>query len=268
MASKITPPLLSIIIPTHFRARELKRCLSSIVSSVNIEKEIIIVSDVKCPSTREVVGQFLGDNDTYYERPGKPGPAASRNIGLEISRGDFVLIFDDDDQLPGPDYIKFLSAAVSNPWAVSYGDVIIVKEDRKKNTLTNDPPERPGLTNFFLPNLFIKNFIFTQAVIFPRRAIIGRFQDEFMKSVEDWDFLLNILSTFDFKPLNHVGAVIYKDFINLGNRRGSTKEATNFNVALDYLYVYRRWPAPSVDLKKQRSEMLLANGISVPAEYL
>ena len=76
------------------------------------------------------------------------------------------------------------------------------------------------------------------------------------------------MSSFDFKPISKVGAIIYKDFVNLGNRRGSSEGARDFNVALDYLYVYRRWPAPNEDLKRQRANLLLSAGLTISADYL
>jgi glycosyltransferase involved in cell wall biosynthesis len=232
------------------------------------EVEVIVVSDIKCDETRLVVSNLLLEGDTYIERRGQRGPARSRNLGLEIARGQFVLIFDDDDQLPGPTYMDFLMHAFKEPRSITYGDVAIVKENRQDGTLIDAPPEYPKLTSFDFQQIYVKNFIFTQATIIPRYALNGRRQDEFMRSLEDWEFLLSLASEVELKARNHLAAIIYKDFVNIGNRRGSTADARDFNVVMDYLYVYRRWRAPSEELRRTRETLLTSAGFAVDAQYL
>lgn len=265
--TKLSTPLLSIIVATHNRPRELGRCLRSISESIHCEREVIVIADSCCEKTRGVVSQYLGLGDTYIERIGVPGPARSRNLGLEIARGDFVLIFDDDDQLPGAPYRGFLEKALCNSRAVSYGDVAIVKEDRELGVLLNEPVDYPRLTSCEFEQIYVKNFIVTPAVIFPRIALTGRRQDIFMRSLEDWEYLLNVCSEFEFRPISEVAAIIYKDFVNLGNRRGSTGGARDFNVLLDYMYVYRRWPAPSAEIRYLRENLLSGAGLTISGDF-
>lgn len=262
-------PYLSVVIATHSRPRQLIRALSSIKQRLPVDHEVILVSDTACPQTRSVAAQFLGTNDTFIERPGRPGPAESRNFGLQLIRGEFVLIFDDDDEIPGIGYGEFLESCFKNRTAVSFGNVLIAKEDRGQNLISDEPPQNPNLTTFNLDQLYIKNFIFTQATIFPALALKNRTQDRYMRSLEDWEFLLQIKSEYDFVPIGKgLGAIIYKDFVNPGNRRGSSESANNFDVVLDYIYVYRRWPAPSEQLRRSRRNLLLGSGIDVPEEFL
>ena len=261
-------PLLSIIIATHNRPRELNRCLRSISESIHCEREVIVIADTRCEGTRGVVSQYLTLGDTYIERGGDPGPARSRNLGLEIARGDFVLIFDDDDQLPGDTYREFLEKAFTNYNVVSYGDVAIVKEDRESGVLLNEPIDYPRLTSYEFEQIYVRNFIFTQAAIFPRTVLTGKRQDVFMRSLEDWEYLLNVCSDYEFRPIGVVAAIIYKDFVNLGNRRGSTGGARDLNVLLDYVYVYRRWPAPSAELRHLRESLIMGAGLSISSDLL
>ena len=261
-------PTLSIILPTHARHRELTRCLHSIRTSGIENYEILLISDIHDHKTFEVAEQYLGENDKFIERGGIPGPAESRNLGLTLASGQWILIFDDDDQLPPIIYPDFYHDALAQPDVVTYGDVIIVEEDREKCVLLLDPPQRLTLTAMEFTQIYVKNFIFTQACLFPAYLLKEVRQDTHMRSLEDWDFLLAVASYATFKPSQHIGAIIYKDYVHQGSRRGTSVAANNFEVVLDYLYVCRRWPAPTEQLKAMRAAMLAQSGFIVAKEYL
>ena len=249
-------PALSVVVPTHNRPRELRRSLSSIRKNIAVDYELLLVSDVHCEQTRAVAHEFLREQDQYFERGMNQGPAYSRNLGLSQARGQFVLFFDDDDEIPPLDYDKFLHEAFSNPSMVTYGDIVIVREDRMKGVLTGEPLERPSLTKFPIEQLYVKNFIPLPAVIFPRYAIQNLEFDTHMQSLEDWEFMLKANQTAEFRGVDQIAAVIYKDFVNLGNRRGSREVARNTSVILEYIYVYKRWPPKNDSLVALRRKFL------------
>ncbi|QFY88666.1 glycosyltransferase family 2 protein [Magnetovirga frankeli] len=260
---------LSIIIPTHGgRTRELVRCLESVKNCNLRSYQIILVSDVHDQEISAVAEQYLGGKDYFIVRNGKPGPAESRNLALELVEGSRVLLLDDDDALPETGYQSFVDFALANPDKAVYGDVVIIKEDRKKGVLLPDPPERMPSTTYEFQSIYVKNFIYTPACLYPSHLIRGIKQDTHMRSFEDWEFVLSVISRVEFKPLDQVVAIVYKDYINVGNRRSTTEAARNFELVLDYLYVYRRWPAPTLDLKKKREDMLKSVGLDISAQFL
>ena len=255
-------PALSVVVPTHNRPRELRRSLSSIQKNIAVDYELLLVSDVHCEQTRAVAHEFLREQDQYFERGMNQGPAYSRNLGLSQAKGQFVLFFDDDDEIPPLDYDKFLHQAFSNPSMVTYGDIVIVREDRVKGVLTGEPLERPGLTKFPIEQFYVKNFIPLPAAIFPRHVVQGLSFDTHMQSLEDWEFLLQAHKRAEFKAVDLIAAVIYKDFVNLGNRRGSTQVARDHRTVLEYLYVYRRWASDAPTVTSLRKKLLDNTNVS------
>lgn len=98
---------VSVIIPTHNRAKLLERTLQGFCqqNSSEIDWELIIVSDGSTESTDEVVMGFKDRLPLRYFSQPKSGVSIARNLGLDKARGRIVL-FVDDDVIPTPELIN------------------------------------------------------------------------------------------------------------------------------------------------------------------
>ena len=94
---------ISIIMATFNRAHFIVETLNSIQNQTFNNFECLIIDDGSTDNTVEVITPFL-ENDKrfkYYKRTpnynkGLPG---SRNYGLDLAKGDFIIFFDDDDYI-------------------------------------------------------------------------------------------------------------------------------------------------------------------------
>ncbi len=260
-------PFYTIIIPTHGRPELLRRSIASVRANDFKEVEIIVISDETNVDTFQVAAELLLDRDTFIKRTGPNGPAASRNIGLSLAKGQRVIFLDDDDALL-PSYLSEAKAWCEKyPEKVLYVNYRVIEEDRENN---NAPTRTTDLSvaNQPLQNVYIKNFIHNHTCLYPLQSVKSRLQDSHLASLDDWDFLLNVLSEVEFQHTNISGPVIYKDYVNMGNRRGSSSEAQGNMAVLDYLHIYRRWPAPTPQLKAERQSLLTSVGLTVPLDWL
>lgn len=96
-------PLVSIIIPTYNRASLLRDTIESVMSQTYDNWECIIVDDNSTDSTKELVNEY-GKNDSRFLFTTKPdgiakGASSSRNIGLQLSKGEYIQFLDSDDIL-------------------------------------------------------------------------------------------------------------------------------------------------------------------------
>ena len=96
---KKSNPLFSIIIPTYNREKFIFETVQSVLNQTHIDFELIIVDNKSTDKTKEIVLSFSDSrinfiqNDKNYER------CYSRNVGIKISKGEYILFLDSDDLL-------------------------------------------------------------------------------------------------------------------------------------------------------------------------
>jgi glycosyltransferase involved in cell wall biosynthesis len=91
-------PLVSVIIPTFNRARELERCLSSVLAQTYPHFDIWVCDDGSTDNTAEVVARFKERASiTYRNSINYGGPAWGRNWALKNSEATYLAFLDSDD---------------------------------------------------------------------------------------------------------------------------------------------------------------------------
>ncbi len=94
----MTPPLLSIVIPSHRRTDLLALCLRSILISRTVRVQIIVVDDgSKGASVSEVARQFDGVEIVRHNRP--RGFAVAANAGIARATAEVVELLNDDAEV-------------------------------------------------------------------------------------------------------------------------------------------------------------------------
>ncbi len=88
-------PWISVIIPVYNGEKYLAEAVGSVRAQNYAPLEIIVVDDGSTDGTAEVV-RGLGD-DIRYVYQANAGPAAARNHGLRLARGEIIAFQDADD---------------------------------------------------------------------------------------------------------------------------------------------------------------------------
>lgn len=270
----------SLIITTHLRPVTLRRALDSVMAQdarLLESLEIIVVADALDATTGVLLAERLRPQDSFVKRSGAPGPALSRNAALDLARGEWVLFLDDDDSWQ-PQHLQHLDEALradTQGTRIWYSDALFVYEDRgpdhgSSQGIRFERSALLGLAEHDAAQLFVKNFIPNNALVFHHSLLRDLRVDAHLASQEDWDFLLGAISRSPGGMLPRYyrggGAVVHKDSTP-GTRRSTQETSRNTTVVLDFLHVYRRWPAPTPELRQQRHGVLNTVGLSLPAEW-
>jgi glycosyltransferase involved in cell wall biosynthesis len=94
--------MISVVIPTFNRASLLEEAIASVLAQDFFRRagtahsfELLVIDDGSEDETGEVVARFGGR--AAYHRQTHKGVSAARNLGLRLSRGDFIAFLDSDD---------------------------------------------------------------------------------------------------------------------------------------------------------------------------
>ncbi|MRH42701.1 glycosyltransferase [Aquibacillus halophilus] len=91
-------PKISIIVPVYNIEQYLRKCLDSILAQTFTDFEVIIVNDGSTDSSGDICDEYAElDNRVRVIHTYNGGLSSARNVGLKLSRGDFVGFIDGDD---------------------------------------------------------------------------------------------------------------------------------------------------------------------------
>lgn len=101
---------ISVFLPIFNKGKYLKRSIGSIQRQTLKNIEIIAVNDYSADNSLEILNEFskkdprvkIINNDKNY------GLLYSRAMGIKNSKGEYLMCLDPDDELQGPNNLKFL----------------------------------------------------------------------------------------------------------------------------------------------------------------
>ena len=97
--------LVSVVVATYRRDKDLRRALESLANQSCSNMEIVLVDDNADSEWNSKVSEIVNDfREKFSEislnhivNNSNQGSAKSRNIGIEASSGEYVTFLDDDD---------------------------------------------------------------------------------------------------------------------------------------------------------------------------
>ncbi len=96
MRPSVTPPPVSVVVPTYERRDYVRLAVDSVLAQTFADFELIVVDDGSTDGTERALRDL--DPRLRYERQENRGPAAARNAGLALARGEIVAFLDSDNR--------------------------------------------------------------------------------------------------------------------------------------------------------------------------
>ena len=90
--------LISIIVPIYNSEKYLAECIESITKQTYKNIELILINDGSADNSQEICEEYAKkDNRIIVINQSNSGVSASRNKGIEMAKGDYILFIDSDD---------------------------------------------------------------------------------------------------------------------------------------------------------------------------
>ena len=155
------PYKLSAIVLVYNGGDYLRQCINSLVNQTIDDLEIILINDKSTDDSLDVCKEFAMefDNIRIIDKQENHGLATSANMGIQIAKGEYVVLVDNDDIVPCDAYEKLYSKAKEVDADISVGQANLLYDDRQnemyeverrvleEKRIINDITEFPSLFN-------------------------------------------------------------------------------------------------------------------------
>ncbi len=108
--------LISIVIPLYNKAPYIERAVRSVLTQSYENWELIIIDDGSTDEGPALVERFLSDRVSLVRQP-NAGVSAARNRGADLSRGEYLVFLDADDEWFPPFLERVAGLIDQNPQA-------------------------------------------------------------------------------------------------------------------------------------------------------
>jgi len=126
-------PKLTVMIPVYNVENYLAKCLDSVIYPELENYEIVLVNDGSTDSSGDICNDYQSKNPSLIRVITTPngGLGAARDVGINNSKGEYILFLDSDDYL-APNAIPEIMETLSLDYDMCIFDVRSVNEDGKQ----------------------------------------------------------------------------------------------------------------------------------------
>jgi glycosyltransferase involved in cell wall biosynthesis len=215
-------PFVSVVLPTYNRGSSILQAVQSVVDQSYANFELIIVDDASSDNTEELILGIKDPRIIYIKNKGNLGANASRNVGIQVSKGTYIA-FQDSDDVWCKDKLERQVTILQNS-DEKVGVVYTGFHRYKNNSITYIPDKSIPMedkTNNLYQFLMYKNIVSTQTMLVKKQCfeVAGVF-DPKMPRLQDWELCIRLSKYYTFclidEPLVHV--YFSKDSISSNNK--------------------------------------------------
>lgn len=180
-------PLVSIVMPTHNRARIIHDAIRSVIEQDYENWELLVCDDGSTDDTQSVVAEFSDPRIVYISLP-KGGAARARNAGLASAKGGLIAYLDSDN-IWNPRYLSCMVATLnsSSGQQAAYANFLDI------SISIDGAPSKPqfGPRPFNSRALLERPFIDLNGFVHRRElfTVFGGFNDQLNRR-QDYDLIL------------------------------------------------------------------------------
>lgn len=214
--------MVSVIIPTYNREKEIGRAIRSVLRQTYDNCEIIVVDDGSTDGTEEAVKQIGDARIRYIRSESNQGAAFARNVGIRASTCRYIAFLDSDDEwhpaklelqmhrlLCASEEVGLVYCRMGREQEDGSGRVYMPPYECRKESLEGD------MFRFLL----WRNLIGTPAMLVRRECLeaVGMFKES-LPCLEDYELILRIAEKWKIAFVDEVLVEIHRTPNSLTSR--------------------------------------------------
>ena len=184
----------SIIVPTFNNASFLKKTLNSIEKQTDKDFELIIIDNNSSDNTDDIVKNCSVNNLVFKKINNKGIISKSRNLGISISKGNWLIFLDSDD-LIYEKKISFLKNNISYKFDLYCNAEKIINLDNGSSKVWKYGPFENNFYEIMLKdgNRFSTSASVVKRAFLEKNSLRFDERSDFI-TAEDYDFFLNLVN--------------------------------------------------------------------------
>lgn len=104
----------SIILPNYNSEKYIRRCIESVLNQTYKNFELIIVDDVSTDNSPNIIREYCNDPRVkFIELTEKRFNGGTRNFGIDLASGDYILFLDCDDYISNNNVLLDLATFIN-----------------------------------------------------------------------------------------------------------------------------------------------------------
>ncbi|TWH40550.1 glycosyltransferase family 2 protein [Dulcicalothrix desertica] len=190
----------SVVITTYNRLKLLQRAINSVLQQT-MDCEIVVVDDCSIDGTRQFVETLCDEMYAredfrliYYRNSENSGHAATVNIGVEKSSGDWIKFLDDDDYL-APNCLEEMSKAITLNENAAICSCVAAQVDQDGVEKSRTPQLGPGKA-YYIPQADIHYGMLLEIIPFGTPVQVACRRQAFLES-GGWDISMTSCDDID-----------------------------------------------------------------------
>lgn len=245
--------MVTVIITTYKRQMDiLKRAVNSVVAQTYKDIQLIIVNDY--PAYKNIIESALKDYDVeIVHNENNRGACYSRNVGIQLARGEYIAYLDDDDEWM-PTKIENQLSAIKDEYDMVYcqGKGIYPSGDEINLDFIMDCGDNP-LKKILSGNCFggCSYPLIKTSVL----KILGGFDEDF-KSSQDHELWIRIAEQYKIRYLDEQLVKYYISDCSITGNYKNRVQGYN-HILSKHKKLIKKYPCASVHLFYQYMEVFL-----------
>lgn len=188
---------VSVVIPVYNGEKYLEKCLSSILTQLFKDYEVVVVNDGSTDNTEMILAEY-GSQIKVLNRS-KQGLSKSLNQAIENSHGCYIAYVSHDDWWMPCKLALEYNFIKNSKAGVVYSDYI--RADDAGNGIRVSPHGFSGEKLLKECYINISSSLISKKYLDKIRELDGYYFDESLESAMDWDLLIRLSSFCKFKHL-------------------------------------------------------------------